>query len=256
MNSATSYPAASCVWSQWLKTVRHAAVVLIGMTGWVCGQAPEEPTTAQLLEQFRTAEYFWRQFKVAEQLVARRDPKVLPELVDWLKHEDRHQRGNAAFVFAGLGDNRGFETIRAMLSDRSYRPPGDAQPSSDGRYRVELQIAEDRYYAAHLLGDLKDPRAVPILIPLLKDKEVQNIVPWSLAKIGDRRAIAPLIDTLFDPDPSMRVLAISALEELGAKEALPRLHELLDDQRKCNFDKGITVAAAAKAAIATLEKLP
>jgi HEAT repeat protein len=123
---------------------------------------------------------------------------------------------------------------------------------SDGRYHVERQIAADRYYAAHLLGDLRDPRAIPILVPLLKDKEVNSVVPWALGQIGDPRAIAPLINTLGDASPSQRVLAIYALETLHAREAVPRLTSLLNDHARTNFGVQISVADAAKAAIAQL----
>lgn len=51
-------------------------------------------------------------------------------------------------------------------------------------YNVKAQIAADRYYAAHLLGDLKDPRAVPVLVALLDDAEVNYIVPWSLGEVS------------------------------------------------------------------------
>jgi len=125
--------------------------------------------------------------------------------------------------------------------------------SSDGRYHLEQQIRADRYYAAHLFGDLKDRRAVPILIPLLSDRDVSSVVPWALAEIGDNRANPPLIDVLDDRDPSMRVLAIYALEKLGAREALPRLRGLLDDHEKARFGEQASVAEAAKAAIAKLE---
>jgi hypothetical protein len=53
-----------------------------------------------------------------------------------------------------------------------------------GHLNPQLQIREDRYYAAHLFGDLKDVRAVPILVPLLRDEEVKGVVPWSLGQIG------------------------------------------------------------------------
>ena len=115
------------------------------------------------------------------------------------------------------------------------------------------QDAEDRYYAAHLLGDLRDPRAIPILVPLLKDKEVNSIVPWALGQIGDTSAVGPLLDALDEDSPSMRVLAIYALEALNAKEAVPRLISLLDDHRKSNFGAQVSVAEAAKAAIAKLQ---
>jgi hypothetical protein len=49
---------------------------------------------------------------------------------------------------------------------------------------------------------------------------------------------------LDDRDPSMRVLAIYALETLNAKEALPRLFELATDKQKSNFGGLVSVADA------------
>jgi HEAT repeat protein len=120
-------------------------------------------------------------------------------------------------------------------------------------YSAAPQIRADRNYAATLFGDLKDPRAVPILVRLLSDEEVNYIVPWSLGEIGDKRAVAPLIRTLADKKPSMRVLAINALEKLAAKDALPALYRLLNDNEKSNLGDPVSVAEAAKAAIAKLE---
>jgi HEAT repeat protein len=210
----------------------------------------QRSSVAGLLQQFETTTVFWRQFEVAKAIVTEHDTRVLPKLQSWLTHEDRHLRGNAAFVFAGLGDSRGFDVIVAILRDDSERSAG--QGIGGGIWSVQGQILADRYYAAHLLGDLKDPRAVPILVPLLKDREVNYIVPWSLGQIGDRSAIQPLIGTLSDRNPSMRVLAIYALAELKATEALPRLRQLLGDNEKCNFGNLESVAQAARTAIAKL----
>lgn len=211
-------------------------------------------SAAQLVEQFQTHRTFWEQFEIAQKLVSLHDAIVLERLKTYLNDDDRHVRGNAAFVFAALGDDRGFEAISSILKDRSDRPEGQGTP--DGNWSAAAQISSDRYYAAHLFGDLKDARAVPILIPLLKDQEVNWIVPWSLGEIGDKSAIPPLIDTLSDRSPDMRVLAIYALEALGAKQALPRLRRLLDDDEKIHFDGLGTVAEAARAAIATLNGMP
>jgi HEAT repeat protein len=128
---------------------------------------------------------FWRQFKIGQALAAANDRGAITELEIWLTHDDRHLRGNVAFVFGRMGDPRGFETIAAILADRSTRSVGQGIPG--GNWTVQAQIRADRYYAAHLLGDLKDPRGVDLLIPLLNDKDVDYIVPWSLAEIGDRR---------------------------------------------------------------------
>jgi HEAT repeats len=207
-------------------------------------------SSAALVEQFKSQKVFWRQFTIAREIVDRKDSSVLPSLAAWLSHEDRHVRGNAAFIFGGLGDPRGFQVITDILTDQSDRPRGVI---TGGNWTLRAQIREDRYYAAHLLGDLRDRRAVPILVPLLKDKEVNSIVPWALGQIGDKSAVGPLLDALDEDNPSMRVLSIYALETLNAKEALPRLISLLDDHRMSNFGAQVSVAEAAKAAIAKLQ---
>jgi HEAT repeat protein len=230
------------------------ALALMGLRVFGGNEGKDHQAASKLVGEFKDSTVFWQQFEIAKKIVALHDASVLPALAGGLKQEDRHLRGNVAFIFASLGDDRGFEVLRGILTDRSYRPnENDMGTADDGRYRVDLQIGEDRYYAAHLFGDLKDPRAVPILVPLLHDEEVRDIVPWSLGEIGDKHAIKPLIDVLNDKDPSMRVLAIYGLEKLKAKEALPRLHELLGDNEKCNFDKQVSVSEAAKEAIGKLE---
>jgi HEAT repeat protein len=179
--------------------------------------ADDKPPATPLLEQFKSEEVFWRQLEIAKKLVAAKDASVLRDLADGLHHEDRHLRGNVAFIFASFGDDRGFDVICKILEDRSDRPEGQgiAVASSDGRYHVEQQIKEDRYYAVHLLGELKDLRAVPVLIPLLKDEDLNFKIPWALAEIGDKRAKAPLTEAL--DDPKIRDFASSALLKLSAQ---------------------------------------
>jgi hypothetical protein len=211
-------------------------------------------TAAQLVQQFRNEKTFWKQFEIGKAVVDKHDTSVLPVLAGWLQHSDRHIRGNVAFIFASFGDPRGLETIAGILGDRGERREGQGIPgvTGDGRYHYEAQVAADRYYAAHLLGDLKDPRGVELLVPLLDDRQTQSIAPWALGQIGDKRAIQPLIAALDKDDPSMRVLAIYALEALHAKEAVPRLLTLFDDDRKSRLGALVTVSEAAKAAVAAL----
>jgi hypothetical protein len=230
-----------------------SVVLLLATPGANRGQ--QRPSLDELVQRFETTTVFWQQFEVAKEIVAAHDISVLPKLQGWLTHEDRQLRGNAAFIYARLGDPRGFDVIVAILGDRSHRRAVHTI-SSVGLPSVEGQIRQDRYYAAHLLGDLKDPRAVPILAPLLNDVEVNYIVPWSLGQIGDRSAIQPLLQTLSDSNPSMRVHAIYALVELKAADALPRLRQLLDDNERADFDKSESVAEAARDAIAKLQAEP
>jgi HEAT repeat protein len=207
----------------------------------------------ELVEQFNSNRIFWQQFEVAKKLVELHDNTVLGPLKTYLNDDDRLVRGNAAFVFAALGDDRGFEVIRAILNDRSDRPRGQ---TAGENWSLGEQIRNDRYYAAHLFGDLKDARALPIFVPLLNDQQVNWIVPWALGEIGDKAAIRPLIQTLSDKSPDMRGLAIYALETLKAKEALPQLHLLFDDEETIHFDGLGTVGEAARTAVAKLNALP
>ena len=224
--------------------------------GWLRVIAADEERQAlsprDLLDRFKAEKVFWRQFEIGQALAAANDRGAIAELEPWLTHADRHLRGNAAFVLGRLGDPRGFETIVGILADRGPRPAGQGIPG--GNWTLQGQIRADRYYAAHLLGDLKDRRGVASLLPLLDDKDVQDIVPWSLAEIGDRRAVESLIEETKQDDPSARVLAILALESLNAREALPRLRALLDDTRSANFGERTTVAEAARRAIAVLSQ--
>jgi len=170
-------------------------------------------TVADLVEQFQSTTVFWEQFEVAKKIVNLHDKSVLPQLEPWLRCEDMHRRGNAAFVFARLGDDRGFQVIYAVLEDRSPKR-AVFEIDSAGHPSLARQIRADRYYAAHLLGVLKDVRAVPILVALLKDVDVKEVVPWSLGEIGDKSAVPPLKDALVDNSLTMRASALRALEKL------------------------------------------
>ncbi len=186
----------------------------------VSSQTAKHPSESAsgLLEQFESTTVFWEQFLVAKKIVALHDKSVLPRIEPWLRCEDMRRRGNAAYIFARLGDDRGFQVIKAILEDRSTIR-AVFEIDSAGHPSPRQQIRADRYYAAHLFGDLRDMRAVPILIPLLKDEEVKLVVPWSLEEIGDTSAISALVEALGDNSVEMRAAALRSLEKLQAKEA-------------------------------------
>jgi HEAT repeat protein len=65
-------------------------------------------------------------------------------------------------------------------------------------------------------------------VPLLKDAEVNLIVPWSLGEIGDKSAIPPLVEMLGDSRLEMRAAVLRALEKLEGKECRPPLRQIED----------------------------
>jgi HEAT repeat protein len=207
---------------------------------------------AQLVAEFKGEPVFWKQFEIARRIAAAGDRDVLPMLEPWLSHEDRHIRANVAYIFGEFGDDRGLRTLEGILNDFSARPIAQGIPTVKGG--MPAQIEADRYYAVHVLGDLKDRRAVPVLIPLLHHRQLAYIAPWALGQIGDRSAIPALISATADENADVRVLAIYALKSLNAKEALPRLRELLNDNEHIRFDGLGTVSQAAQEAIAELTR--
>jgi HEAT repeat protein len=226
---------------------------------------PPPPQSAtivqQLLEQFAGTSVFSEQFEIAKELATHRDAQALIALEPLLRDDDRHLRANAAFVFARLGDPRGLATLSGIVADRSERPLGQGIPGGSfnfdpPRWWMSEQIRADRYYAVHVLGELRDSHGTDILVPLLGDSEVNYHAAWALGQIGDARAIRPLIKALDDRDAHMRVSAIQALEVLDAKEALPKLRELLNDRALPSAGPRVPVADTAKAAMRRLMREP
>jgi phycocyanobilin lyase subunit alpha len=107
---------------------------------------------------------------------------------------------------------------------------------------ANLQQKEDlgaRYYAAWWLGRFRvnTPEAIETLLMALEDEAdrapdggypLRRNAARALGKLGDRRAVMPLIECLEFPDFYVREAAAQALEMLGDKRAIPALMKLLD----------------------------
>jgi HEAT repeat protein len=96
-----------------MNRMRIIAMLLLGIPLLATGQ--QSLPVAALIQQFKTSHVFWQQFEAGQTLVKFHDRAVLEQLEPYLKDEDRHVRGNAAFVIAAFGDDRGFQTIARIL---------------------------------------------------------------------------------------------------------------------------------------------
>ena len=217
---------------------------LAASAGSLCASAAS-PEVSQLIGKFQGEESgFVDHVEIANEIAKVATLDDVSSLEPWLAHEDRHVRGNAAYLFAKLGDRRGLATIEGILTDYSadrhvrwqggsliFQGNGEEAMAEFLRSPAALdaQISQDRYYAVHLLGELRDPRAVDVLIPLLDRDEVNYKVAWALGEIGEMRAVPALIAALSNEDPLVRVTSIGALENLRAVRALPYLVSLFDD---------------------------
>ena len=107
---------------------------------------------------------------------------------------------------------------------RRLRAPG-------GRIRDKYVIwegDEPRRAAAIALGRLRDPVAGPALTSVLKDKDTMLIARAveALARIGDARAIGPLVRRLGDRRP-IREYVAEALRQLGEGDLADTVHAAL-----------------------------
>ena len=238
-----------------LRAVFDCSLLALFLLPCMQGAGQQRENSLDLVGGFEKSQYFWQQLQVAQKLVELNDSKDLLQLEPYQRSDDRHLRGNAAFVFAGLGKEMGLTTIYEILQDRSSpRPEGQGVPG--GPWSIAAQIRADRYYAVHLLGLLKTPEAFPVLVPLLRDSDVNYKVAWALGEIGDRAAIPPLLDALHDPSPDMRVASIEALMTLRATDVLPQLRLLLGDNERIHSGNLSTVSESARLAIAKLDSMP
>ncbi len=155
-----------------------------------------QSATTTLLQEFKTAAFSWRQAEVGEKLVALNDPNIVPAMLELLNSENRTERLNAGRVLAGLGDDRGLYAVIEELNDKKPRPNRPQECSSCKAPFSPAQIKHDRYYAAHVLRKIGDKRAVPALIETLQDASLNYQAASVLGDLGDQRAVPALLASL------------------------------------------------------------
>jgi HEAT repeats/HEAT repeat len=108
--------------------------------------------------------------------------------------------------------------------------------------RVPRRFAPNAEYAAWMLMACSQD-AFPVALRALKhdDRMVRWTATQVLAYIGKERAVDPLIETLADPHPDVRVAAALALGNIGDLRAEQPLIAVLKDNRQ---DDGVRWAAA------------
>lgn len=132
-------------------------------------------------------------------------------LIDELKDKDWHMRSSAAFLLANIGNAQSVIPLISALDDEND---------------------EVRWDSTNALGRLKDKRAAPKLIEVLRNDKVDN-VRWSaataLGEIGDQQAVEPLIHALADESKGVQTRTAEALGKIKDKRAVEPLIGLLKD---------------------------
>jgi HEAT repeat protein len=121
----------------------------------------------------------------------------------------------------------GHEAVRSQIVEALVRHGAGVVALLVDQLRVD--DLETRQAAAVALGRIGDRRATAPLIDALREPELAVPAAGALARIGDRDAFEGLLGMLGEPDPATRQSVIAALNSIGHPEMATRIAQRLDD---------------------------
>lgn len=97
-------------------------------------------------------------------------------------------------------------------------------------HHLNIDIPPVKIACLEALGKLQDPKSLEVILEQLKypDIEVKKSALQALGFLKEKRAYEVLISYTQNPDWRLRASALSALREMGNKEALPVIHEIIE----------------------------
>ncbi len=175
--------------------------------------------------------------KAALALGYMQSPQAIPNLVEALADPDRQLYTHAATALGCMGTMEALRWLIKMLNHKSIHVQAAVakalarggltavSPLVDILKRGEELV---RIHAAHSLGQINSPLAVPALINALADsvRSVRLEAAWSLGQIRSPLACNALAARLTDMDLSVQSQAAQALKNIGSP-CLPALSEML-----------------------------
>jgi|GEM_PF-7012903 len=161
--------------------------------------------------------------------------EAIPFILDALSSKRKYERLLSAEALAKFGDPKYKKDLIALKDD------------SNGMVLAGVALSIKKL-------DPQDPtpgQMIPGLISALQSDDVLDAddVIHALGKLGDKRAIKPLIDELSNEEAFLRKDAIEALAALKAKGALPQIEKMELDP-----SQGFRIAAAKAAKAITMSK--
>jgi HEAT repeat protein len=182
----------------------HAVSVLGSL-----GLAAAVPTLASVLRDRNEDENVRK--GAADALAAIQDGDAVPILIAELAEVDEQATPRVAEALIRFG-HAGTDGLIALLGDKEHGP--------------------SRVWAARILADTKDPRALEPLMASVRDRHdlLRAASADALGALGDARALAVLSQAaLRDPAPLVRAQAATAAARIGGEEATEVLMAALSD---------------------------
>ncbi len=88
-----------------------------------------------------------------------------------------------------------------------------------------------RLRAVEVIGRIQDENDVPLLLPMLEDKDIRVVKEtiFALGQIGSQEALGPLLELVQSAPPEIVIKIAEALGKIGGEEVTQQLTELLRD---------------------------
>jgi HEAT repeat protein len=175
---------------------------------------------------------------------------VVPEARKLVSDPSWEVRVSAVWALGELGSKSDLPAITAALQDRD---PSVAQQAvvtltelgvrdSWGKMAPLLESREAglREAVIRAAGRLRIPEAAPALLARLRAKTGGHVnAARSLAELGIREAVPPLIELLSSQHEEERLAALETLVQLDAKEAVASIRQALKDPRDTVRSKAV-----------------
>lgn len=217
------------------------------------GRARDERAVPVLLHELRkTPDKYPRGWspiraEAVQALGAIGDAQAVPDLIDalvkrWDGDVDEYVRAVAAEALGRIGSTRAVEPLLSVLADRQSMGDDDQRKAS---------MLHDCVIDA--LAEIGVPAAVDGLVACLKDDSLARAAANALERIGDPRAIGPLVDALSYCTNNLGMLRIiDALATLGDTQALPALQGTVERASCGKVSNARIIRQAAQEAIAAI----
>lgn len=159
-----------------------------------------------------------------------KDPRAIAPLATLLDDEDGRMREMAALAIGEIEDPAGLAALRAIPETRvSDEARGWAIAQIERRTGAREPDAREPDVPEVFAGAFGVPFAEPgrlgeYLADLgASDAATRRLAAEALGRLGDPRAVDPLLDALEDAEPAVRAMAIWALDEINpSRPAEPR----------------------------------
>jgi HEAT repeat protein len=161
----------------------------------------------------------------AMELLVKFGPAALPYLFALIEDENEQVRNFATVMLGRIGDSAAVgPLIRALDDDDPNVRHGAAEAlgkiNDHAALEPLIELLNDgfwhRYAAIFALGEMRDGNAVPHLLGLLDDAMLIEPVIEALGKIGDERALSPLMaimGSLTEGQASLAEKAVAAIRK-------------------------------------------